>query len=144
MRRRNLALFSLLACGAVVTLVACGGGSEKSGACTGIEDGTYFQLQQYNYDTTAPLEVRVNGRFVGNVAAGSTNSSTGNIEPGETLLGEFPICSTGVIDARGTGLTTTRVCATSVLTSQKCRAERQDYCWEIVLIVPDINNPPPG
>lgn len=142
MQRRNLVLLSILLGGAAVVGVACGS-SEQSGACNGTEDGTYFQLQQYNFVTTGALEIRVNGRFVGNVPAATTNPSTGAINPGQQLLGEFPVCDALEIDARGTGIVTTKACSTSVFTSPACRAQRSDYCWETFFVIDGSAQPTP-
>lgn len=122
----------LLTAGLLLPVLSSCGSDSETGACGGFEDGTYYRLEFNNFNTD-PIEVKVNGRFVGKVppAVPKTDGS-GGVTPGYNALGEFPICDhTAIGFSSGSG--STFVCATSTLTSDACRQNRADYCWITVL-----------
>ena len=138
--RVGLLLFVL----AALVLGACAKDG-KTGACEGFEDGTYFRLELNNYNQV-PIEIRVNGRFVGSVpAAIPTPSTPGAVSPGYKQLGEFPICDHTEIDYAGQNITSQKVCATSALTSPACSATRltqgRDFCFISIAPIPGPDFP---
>ncbi len=146
MRRARLAVLSALAVLALgLVLAACN--SESSGACTGNEDGTYFQLQLYSVIPSQQLEARLNGRFIGNVPAPQTDGMGNIIAAGESRLGEFPVCDKNALDARGGGNQgssfTEYLCSTPQAISAACAAAKPDYCWDSFFFLP-ANSPGPG
>ncbi|HVO29192.1 MAG TPA: hypothetical protein VMV18_00555 [bacterium] len=129
----------LFGAAAVALLAACGSDSQ-TGSCKGYEPGGYYQLEFNNF-TTAPVTVRVNGRFVGSVIAG-TLQPDGTTTPGYHQLGEFPICDHTVVDFSGAGISgSTKVCSTPVITSDACNAARAHYCWLTISGVPPSGLP---
>lgn len=120
---------------AAISLLGSCGSDSQTGACRGYEPGGYYQLEFNNY-TLAPITVRVNGRFVGGVPAG-TKKQDGSTAPGYHPLGEFPICDHAVVDFSGGSVSgSTKVCSTPILTSDACNAVRAHYCWLTVIAVP--------
>lgn len=134
-------LFALAILVSVFAFYACDS-TQASGACNGNMDGTYFQTDLYNYVVDADLEVRLNGRFIGNIPRGADNGD-GTVTPGRAKLGDFPTCDAHVIDARGSdGGFTQKFCSTSVIESSTCKATKADYCYLIFGYLPDSGNPP--
>ena len=82
----------LIAAITAITVGSCGG-SDKSGACNGQMDGTYFRLQIVNYNLT-PTEIQVNGRSIATVPAARPSLVVGSdaVIPSVRALGEFPNC----------------------------------------------------
>lgn len=114
-----------------IVLAGCGADG-NTGACKGLEDGTYYQLEVNNY-LTERQEIRVNGRFVGSVPAGQLKNdpvNTGAIKPGYARLGEFPICDKTSIDFRSKAASFSQfVCTNAKITSDACRIAKDDYCF---------------
>lgn len=129
---------SLLALIAVGFLLNSCGIDDESGACSGVMDGTYYRLRLLNLTPTSQ-DVRINGRFVGKVRA-ATRGAGGELIPGDGQLGEFPSCDKAVIDARGEGTSSTKVCSNGTLLSAACKTSKVDYCWWEFLILegPDV------
>lgn len=127
--RSKTPLLALFAAG--ILLNSCGI-DDESGACAGAMDGTYYRLRLLNL-TEKTQEVRINGRFIGKVS-GSTRGAGGELIPGDGQLGEFPSCDKAVIDARGEGTFSTKVCSNGKLLTNECRQSKVDYCWWEFLI----------
>lgn len=125
--------WSLLALIGVGFLLNSCGIDDESGACSGVMDGTYYRLRLLNL-TPVAQDVRINGRFVGKVRA-ATFGANGEVIPGDGQLGEFPSCDKAVIDARGEGTFSTKVCSNGQLLSAACRTSKVDYCWWEFLIL---------
>lgn len=123
---------ALTFCAAAVLLSSCGE-EDKSGACPGTMDGTYYRLRILN-TTESGLDVRINGRFIGKVPGG-TRSANGLVA-GDARLGEFPICDGAVLDAKGgEGIESTRICTNATLLSPQCVNARVDYCWFSMVVI---------
>src|SRR5688500_15749542 len=126
----------LFACAASAFVGSCGA-EDKSGACTGQMNGAYFRLEIGNYLDNTSLDVRINGRFIGNVGKAThppTNPQA--IEAKVKRLGEFPVCDKMEIDAKGSGGTSTnRICSRPRILAPEC-SEQSDFCWLSLVISP--------
>ena len=119
------------------SLLSSCGAEDESGACSGTMNGAYFQLRIGNYQETG-IDVRINGRFIGKVAAGEKDISNPSlIHPGVKTLGEFPVCDKMVIDARGSGIASTKLCSTPQFLTSACSGPpNYDFCWKNFYLEP--------
>jgi hypothetical protein len=126
----------LLACAASGFVGSCGA-EDKSGACTGQMNGAYFRLEFGNFLDNTSLDIRINGRFIGNVGKASHPPTDPQMIEGKVKrLGEFPVCDKMEIDAKGSGGTsTTRVCSRPRILSPECSTQA-DFCWKTFVVEP--------
>ena len=131
---------SLLALLAIGFLLNSCGVDDESGACSGVMDGSYYRLRLLNL-TEVSQDVRINGRFIGKVRA-ATRGAGGELIPGDGQLGEFPSCDKAVIDAKGEGTFSTKVCSNAQLLSSACATSKPEYCWWEFLVLETDQIPP--